>query len=530
MEIEAFLDKLEGVQSRQGYYVARCPGHEDREASLSITDTEDRILLNCHAGCKGDDVLDAMGLTWRDVVKHAVDTHQEPEAVYQYHDERGDVMFEAVRFPNKKFRQRHLEDGEWVYNLDGCRRVIYRLPQILQAIREGRTVYIVEGEKDANSMWEAGFPATTSPMGAGKWRPEYATMLAGAKAVIIVADRDEPGREHARRIKKSLEGVAQGTWIVQAKTGKDATDHLQAGHTVMEFEPLRERVRRGIITANEMADQALEDLTLRPTDLPGYVPWAVLPSLVLRPGRAYAIGAYTGDGKTSMALQAFRTLAAQGIRCGYYSLEMPERDLRNKLVAQRGIPYSMLEEPWRLRSDAAMMTAYHEAIEELRSWNADIIFDSAITSEEIRETSLDREHDVVFVDHLHRFAWGSERRKLDEQVNGLTNLALDQNVVLVVLCQLRKFTRGKDFDAYPQPTLQDFRETSMIGDDASMALSVWRQRDSSGLTFTGHTQVQILKNRHTTGRHDQQGQVYMPHFDQRLGMFVPAPTVEVVAA
>jgi putative DNA primase/helicase len=47
--------------------MARCPAHEDRDPSLSVSVKEGRILLHCFAGCSADAVLAAVGLTWRDL-------------------------------------------------------------------------------------------------------------------------------------------------------------------------------------------------------------------------------------------------------------------------------------------------------------------------------------------------------------------------------------------------------------------------------------------------------------------------------
>lgn len=531
MNLEEFCQHYEertgDHPKRQGAgYQMRCPVHEDKQASLNVREGEDgTLLLKCYADCETADVLASLGLSWPDLFPRSVN-YAEPEQVYLYVDELGNNLFEQVRFPGKKFRARHLEDGEWVWNLDGVRRVLYRLPEVIEGVKAGRTIYVVEGEKDVENLRASGVVATCNPSGAGKWRPEFAAFLEGAN-VVVVADRDEPGRAHARAVRESLQGVAKAIWVVQPRTGKDASDHLTHGHRIDEFVPLKDPIRRGLVTARELAELAMEDLQIRSDDMPMIQPWSdgALDRIAFRPGRAYAIGAYTGDGKTSAALQAFRKLATEGRRCGYHSLEMPERDLRNKLIAHTGIPYSVLEQPWQIRG-SQWEEAYMTAVAELGTWEADIVFDSQTTAEKISDITLDREHDIVFVDHLHRFAWGQERRKLDEQVNRLTNLALEQNVVLIVLCQLRKYNRGKDMVAYPRPLLQDFRETSMIGDDASMALAIWRQRDAAGFTYTGETELIILKNRHTTAPHDAAGVSLFPYFDQQRGMFIPRPTWE----
>lgn len=527
MILDEFLDKLENVRSQGGAYTARCPAHDDRENSLGVKESDDRLLVKCYAGCDTERVVSALGLGLKDLFLYSSRNFAEPEAVYDYADEAGGTLFQTVRLPGKRFRQRHYDpDSEyadkdgWVWNLENVRRVVYRLPEVREGIRAGMRIYIVEGEKDVESLRSIGKVATCNPMGAGKWRDEYSAQLEGAH-VVIIADRDEPGRKHAEKVKESLEGKAQSIWMYQAKVGKDVSEHLEAGLGPEQLMPMRPPVRRGIITARELAQQGLEDLDMRESDMPSFQPWGSIP-LQLRQGRAYAFGAYTGDGKTSLALQGFRTLAEAGHRVGYFSLEMPERDLRNKLLAHAGIPLSLSENPWLIKSDPEMKARYELALASMEGWLADVIFNSSISAEKIQEIATDREYEVVFVDHLHRFAWGSERRRLDEQVNALTNMALELNITMVVLCQLRKFTRGKDMEVYPRPLLQDFRETSMIGDDAAMALAIWRERPD-GINYSGVTQVIILKNRHTSGYHDRAGMFWTPYYDEQRQLFLSEP-------
>lgn len=63
MNIDALLEKLEKVRSSgQDRWMACCPAHEDRTPSLQITQANDRVLIHCHAGCGGAEVLDAVGL------------------------------------------------------------------------------------------------------------------------------------------------------------------------------------------------------------------------------------------------------------------------------------------------------------------------------------------------------------------------------------------------------------------------------------------------------------------------------------
>lgn len=221
--LDEVLDKLEGVQKRGGSYVALCPAHPDRTPSLSIAEGESGLVWRCHAGCSQEAVQKALGLTG----KRERWNEKDATAVYEYTDEHGLLIFQVLRMPDKEFPARHRDGDKWVWNLEGVRRVPYRLPELIEAVKDGKWIIVVEGEKDADAInaLDSEFFATCNPGGAGKWRPEYAQFFAGAK-VIIWADKDEPGLAHARRVRKSLQPVAAEIHVVKSAAGKDAHDHL----------------------------------------------------------------------------------------------------------------------------------------------------------------------------------------------------------------------------------------------------------------------------------------------------------------
>ncbi|WP_404375118.1 DUF3631 domain-containing protein [Kytococcus sedentarius] len=253
--MHTMLDALTGrghaVRMRGEHHAdAQCPAHEDMNPSLSIDyDTHhQKVLFCCQTGCAQDAVLDALGLRWADLHD---DTERTPRgggrqvvATYDYTDEAGTVLYQKVRFAPKDFRQRRPDGaGGWTYKLGDVRRVLYRLPQVLAAVQDGATVYLAEGEKDADRLADAGVVATTWSDGAwqpgkrSKWRAEYTEALRGGH-VVIVADRDDSGRATAADIARALDGAAASVAVVEAVTGKDAADHLAAGHTVAEFTPV----------------------------------------------------------------------------------------------------------------------------------------------------------------------------------------------------------------------------------------------------------------------------------------------------
>jgi len=125
-------------------------------------------------------------------------------ATYDYCDESGQLLFQTVRFEPKQFRQRRPNgQGGWIWNLNGVRLVLYKLGEIIKTPSKD-WVFIVEGEKDAETLWSHGLAATTCPMGAGKWTDEYSTFLNDKENIAILPDNDEVGYKHATKIAESL--------------------------------------------------------------------------------------------------------------------------------------------------------------------------------------------------------------------------------------------------------------------------------------------------------------------------------------
>lgn len=113
------------------------------------------------------------------------------------------------------------------------RRVLYRLPKVRGAIKRGETVYLCEGEKDAEALETLGVVATTAPYGANHWADEYTAQLLGAH-VVLVADDDEPGWARVERLREELRVASLR--VVKAAAGKDASDHIDAGYGLDDFE------------------------------------------------------------------------------------------------------------------------------------------------------------------------------------------------------------------------------------------------------------------------------------------------------
>jgi hypothetical protein len=233
------LNKLKSVKSLQkGEYQARCPAHEDSKPSLNLKQEGDSILLHCQAGCSPEAVCQSLGISTADLfIKNDKLPKSQLVKTYDYTDEAGVLLYQVCRYEPKSFKQRHPDGDKWSWNLNGTRRVVYNLPDVMAS----DTVYHVEGEKDADNLMTRGLVATTTCGGSGGWKSEYVSFYTGKK-VIIIPDNDQPGYAYARSIIDSLAGKAKVKVIILPGGAKDVSDWLEAGNDIslllgMEQEP-----------------------------------------------------------------------------------------------------------------------------------------------------------------------------------------------------------------------------------------------------------------------------------------------------
>ena len=199
---------------------ANCSFHNDiKHPNLDIN--EEKGVYLCRA-CGASGRLNGAKSVGKKVI----------EKVYDYKNEKGQLVFQVVRYAGKDFKQRRPDGkGGFIWNLKGVKRVIYNLPEILK--KPGKPLFIPEGEKDCDNLAKIGVLATTNSGGAGKWGPEYNQYLKGREApVILLPDNDEIGFKHMQEVGKSLKGIAGSIkWLILPglKKGEDVSDWLRRG-------------------------------------------------------------------------------------------------------------------------------------------------------------------------------------------------------------------------------------------------------------------------------------------------------------
>lgn len=295
-----------------------CPAHPDSNPSLSVNPGRDgNVVLHCQANCDLNAVLQALDLTPADLFDAPQSNGKEqPQDIYPYVDEHSNLLFEVVRFPNKKFRQRRPDGkGGWEWSLGDTRRVLFRLPQVIDAARTGRIVFVCEGEKDVLAVERSGGVATCNPHGAGKWRQDYSEALKGAD-VVIVRDQDPAGTKHAADVESSLSGKAKRVRVVDPHAGKDAFDHLTGGHTLEDWLRLPDdaRLQRALV------GNLVRDGVPQPAMVHGW----------LYAGGLHIIQSEPGIGKSWVALWLCVQLTAGG-----WSVVYMDEEGGRELIAER---------------------------------------------------------------------------------------------------------------------------------------------------------------------------------------------------
>jgi hypothetical protein len=281
MDVEQIARSLGGAKQSGGNWSCKCPAHEDNKASLSIGNGRDgKLVVHCHAGCSQESVIDWLKALdmWPTTAKQTSAAAVPPVrinlgqsrgaivATYDYVNEDGELLYQAVRYDPKDFRQRAPKpDGTWSWTIKGVRRVLYRLPEVLAAVADGKTIYICEGEKDVEAARALGLVATCNAMGAdngggNKWLPEFADTLIGAD-VVVVPDQDESGKRHAGWVIKTLTGKARNLGLLNVQHGKDIADWIEAGAMVSDIEG-------AILDAIEEIPAAKEEMSAPAQELP----------------------------------------------------------------------------------------------------------------------------------------------------------------------------------------------------------------------------------------------------------------------
>jgi hypothetical protein len=245
-----------------GQWRSRCPGHEDRNPSLSIKEEADgKVLIHCFAGCAFGDILAPLGITAADLrvgeapsrppgktsakpkrngaaertgrayatpeaaIAFFIKEFGEPTEHWTYHRANGDEFMRVYRFDlddgSKQFRPIHPDvNGHW-HTGDPSVLLLYHLPEI----RDAEMVCVLEGEKCCDVVRAMGLTATTSAHGAAAAARSNWAPLAG-KNVVLVPDNDKAGERYIAEVAALLQKLdpAPQIWVRRLPLDREGDD------------------------------------------------------------------------------------------------------------------------------------------------------------------------------------------------------------------------------------------------------------------------------------------------------------------
>lgn len=219
LDLLARYGRIEGPD-RSGNYKCHCPAHNDKNSSLSVKDGEQGIVFKCHANCTTDSICTALGIELKELMhedapkapkqESGLKPWERIEKKYAYTDENGNILYWNCRLHSPKdFRQTRpnpQNPERMLWSMDkNARKVLYRLPEIIAAKQRRESIFIVEGEKDADTLHRLGYCGTTATAGGGQaWDEEYCRELEGAERVLILGDNDKTGYKHQLTVQDAM--------------------------------------------------------------------------------------------------------------------------------------------------------------------------------------------------------------------------------------------------------------------------------------------------------------------------------------
>lgn len=457
--LDRFIDALRDngctvIERGNDRAIAQAPGHSPADRSISIlyNAAEGRTAFMSFADDK-EQVLDALGLTWADLF-------DDPKgSKYEYGDGRT-----VHRSPDKRFRQSGNTKG----------RSLFRAERLADA----EVVYMVEGEHDVLTLESEGVAATCTAMGAGKAHLFDLTPLHG-KRVRIVRDMDAPGKAHALQVAELLAGHAEVS-ILEPAIGKDASDHITAGHGVDEFRSAEVEVAEAAVQRIRKFDAITDEWWKWLDDTAGSgrvvpTPWEPLNEILaggLHPGRSYLIAGRPGGGK-SLALTNIAAHAAENGHKGLlFSLEMGHIEIASRIIAAgANAEYGQIT---RRDIDAYNMAGIAEYLDRARGMPLWVCDDASITVDKIREDAREAmrhmQLDFVAVDYAQLLRPTDSRdtreRQIAEISRSLKILSKELDIAVVTACQLN---RAPSKEKRP-PTIAELRESGALEQDSDVII------------------------------------------------------------
>lgn len=394
-----------------------------------------------------------------------------PETIYRYTDLEDRTIFEVVRLAldggGKTFRQRRSDgNGGFVWDLDGVDPVPYRWPWLDLAVDHAETIWVVEGEKDADRLAELGLASTTSAKGAAwAWPGEWAEYFRGAPQVFVLADNDDPGRKAARQRAAVVAAAVPDVRVVELPgldEKGDVSDWLDGGGSIDELWKLAEASPAFRLSEVESPTPTTGSLELRwvsaAVDDPPEEP-AELVKGFLRAGELTAVVAPRAVGKSFLVFNLAAQLAKGDgqflgalpvVRQGRTLISQGELDEWGSwsrwrmLIGEDAAPEGVAEtfERWRLRIISRRSAGRDH--ERDQNWSEET--HDAVLDPRLEATIVANGFDVLVIDPWAVYFAGRENNndEAEAALDKLRDLAMRTGVALVIVHHISKATEARE--------------------------------------------------------------------------------------
>lgn len=541
-------------------HMIRCAVHDDRTASLSIKRGDyGNVLAYCFAGCDAKEVLEALEVCPSPsryvFVSPPTADEMTLESEYSYTNADGKTLATKQRFRlpdgGKSFRWRSSTEG---LPVDQSLLPLYNL-DVLAGEQQDRLVWVVEGEKDVDTLRSHGLVATCNPEGASGAKSAYTESRWSElrnRNVCIIADNDPAGAQHADKVAAVLLPMVKSLVMLSPLPNVgpkgDASDYLTT-HTLEDLKGLYSAALKpsqsaGIALASSLLATASAGLleaqraALEPPVITRlverieYASWEreaqamtsnvrTVPSPFplhndicrkqasrqgMKLGWHIVVAGRPGEGKTTLGLNFVSHAALKGRRVGVISLEMGKDEIMANLlsIATQTNDKDLEAIPGKVNE------GYLNAARTFDSYMKDTgggVYISEMPRSDLKTVRravnemCEEGCEMIMVDYMQRITVSGKEDdygRLTETSNTLQGMAKERNFVSIALSQFNRAATGTNFS----PTPQGMKGSSAIEDDAGQILMIDNSKkhmlfhEGQDLPWGVDTVLKVGKNRY----------------------------------
>jgi 5S rRNA maturation endonuclease (ribonuclease M5) len=474
-----------------------CPFHQDgKRPNFRISEAKNSWF--CDVCGEGGGVVEFLakkqGREKKEVFKELAGRESQASSIvatYDYTDQFGNMLYQVCRMQPKTFRQRRSDGkGGWIWNMEGIERVLYRLRDICNP--KNKFVWIVEGEKDVETLRGIGMAATCNVGGAGKWSDAYSQCLKD-KEVVLCGDNDEPGRKHIQQVAESVEQYAACIRKIEIpQPFKDISDFAASFSNREKFSealaPLVDSaqvmLRGGLLPIKNIAELEQEYLehvkagTGACVDLSKWIPELSC----VRPLVAGELACIVGDTGTSKTYVLQHIALECGVPTLLFELELPgSLTFERFMQIKHGLDGNSV---WRRY--AAEEKLEHQDLRHIYTCTKPRLTPGEIESLILKsELKIGVRPVLVIVDYVQlvQGIGRSRYERVSDIAEQMKVVAKATGTVIMMASQV-----GRDKES-PEITLHDAKDSGSIENSSGLIIGIWRDQN-----LASTLNLRVLKN------------------------------------